>query len=48
MAMDMDRRAPDLKEPTFKLKSLSQHNFDAWIPASYYQYDNRPTVQVLK
>ena len=44
-AMDMDRRVSNLKEPAFKLKSLSQHNFDAWIPDNYYQYDNRPTVQ---
>ena len=43
--MGMDRRVPDLKEPRFKLKSLSQHNFDTWIPASYYQNDNRPAVQ---
>ena len=33
-AMDMDRRVSDLKEPTFRLKFLSQHSFDAWIPAS--------------
>ena len=44
-AIDMDRRVSDLKEPTFNLKSLSQRNCDAWIPASYYQYGNRLTVQ---
>ena len=41
-AMDMDRRVSDFH---IKLKSLSQHSFDAWIPANYYEYDDRPTVQ---